>query len=309
MKLGIAVVYLFDANTECLLDLHIRHIRKFTTSAYTIYGSAGRLDPKWRQKLSNYPEIELCDIPPTPLRGGEEHAYYLEHLTAIAFQKGATHVATLHLDSFPVCMGWERTLSAITDQSGTCIAAEAVFTACLFFSKDFYDRYLPTFQCTQPQYLEFAKKYHFYDHSGTPYLYACHANGLPWHLLKNVSQKPITDFGTLCGGLIFHFYGAIRLSPGRGLVEEKSAGKVRSMGLLSIQAVRRIAFLRTTWLWICSHLPKWLLRPLKSWLVDQARSVEIAEKDLFKSRLMNRSKSCLFEVKSAEVKYEQYGAV
>jgi hypothetical protein len=305
MKLGIVVVYLFDANTEYLLDLHIRHIRKFTTSSYTIYGSAARLDPKYREKLCGYPEIELCNISPTDLRGGDEHGYYLEHLTAIAFQKGSTHVVTLHLDSFPVCMGWERTLSAITAQSNGCIAAERIFTACLFFSKDFYERYRPTYKSTEPQYLEFVKKHRFFDHSGTPYLYTCHVKNLPWHLLKNITQKPMTDFGVLCGGLVFHFSAAIRLSPGRGLIEEKPLGKIRSMILISIQAARRIHFLRKMWSSICSLLPKRLSPLLKKWLTDQANSGEVAEKERFRFRLMNHSKSCLFETTSSALHYEQ----
>ncbi len=68
MKLGIIVVYLFDANTEYLLDLHINYIRKFTDVPYTIYGSVSRLNPNGRQKLSEYPEVQQYDIPPTDLR-------------------------------------------------------------------------------------------------------------------------------------------------------------------------------------------------------------------------------------------------
>lgn len=105
MKLAILVVYLFDANTQDLLDLHIRYIRKFTDVPYTIYGSVSRLSSENRQKLAAYPEIQQYDFPITDLRGPAEHSYYLDHLAKIAIQKGATHVVTLHLDSFPVCLG------------------------------------------------------------------------------------------------------------------------------------------------------------------------------------------------------------
>ena len=244
VKLGIVVVYLFDANTEHLFDLHINCIRKFTVSPYAIYGSVSRLDSKWRQKLFNYPEIQQCEIVSTELRGSAEHAYYLERLTEIAFREGASHVVTLHLDSFPVCAGWERALEAITAQSGTCVAAEGAYTACLFFTKDFYFSYRPTFDFVNDpsEYLEFVGKYKLTNHSGTPYLYACYKNDLDWHILKKISQNPVSRFGFFCGGLIFHFNGGVRLSPGRGISQEIPPGKIRSMVLVSIQFLRKILF-------------------------------------------------------------------
>jgi hypothetical protein len=301
MQLGIIVVYLFDTNTEYLLDFHIGSIRKFTLSPYTIYGSVARLDPRWRQKLSKYPEIQQCEIPLTELRGGDEHAFYLDRLTEIAFQKGATHVVSLHLDSFPVCKGWERTLEAIANRSGTCIAAEKTYTACLFFSKDFYFRYRPTF-CSADKlsaYLEFVKKYKLVNHSGTPYLYTCYANHLDYHILKEMPRDRISRFGILCGGLIFHFEEAIRFSPGRGLREERSPGKVRSIMPLSIQFLRKIPLLRATWLWICKNLPKTISSFLKRWLANQVAVGEIAETEFFKLRLIEKSKSGFFEVENS----------
>lgn len=298
MKLGIVVVYLFDANTEYLFDLHINSIRKFTTSPYTIYGSVGRLDPELRQKLSNYPEIKQCEIPTTELRKGPEHAYYLEHLTDIAFQEGATHVVTLHLDSFPVCMGWEKTLEAITDRTGTCIAAEVSYTACLFFTKDFYFTYRPPFRLTNStsETQKFVKEYGLINHSGTGYLYACYKNGLDWHILKKISQKPFSQFGALCGGLIFHFEAAVRLSPGIGSSQEMPLGKIRSIAFIPIQFIRRIPFCSAVWAWGCRQLPNTVSSFLKRWLKNQTPLAEIAEKEFSKARLIKYSQSRSFDV-------------
>ena len=298
MKLGIVVVYLFDANTEYLFDLQISYIRKFTVSPYTIYGSVGRLDSKWRQKLSNYPEIQQCEIASTELRGSAEHAFYLERLTEIAFREGATHVVTLHLDSFPVCMGWEGILEAITAQSGTCVAADEAYTACLFFTKDFYFCYRPTFNFVNDpsEYLEFVKKYKLINHSGTPYLYACYKNYLDWHILKKISQNPISRFGYLCGDLIFHFEAGISHSPGRGLSQEIPPGKIHSMMLIPIQILRKIPFFRAVWAWICKQLPKNGSYLLKKWLANQAPQAEIAEKEFLKARLIRHAQFRLFDV-------------
>jgi len=102
MKLGIIVIYLFDETSECLIDIHLNSFRKFTESNYSIYAAVNRLRPHQKEKLKKYGEVKQCAIPTTDLRGGEEHAYYLDHLAKIAIQDGSTHVAAFHLDSFPV---------------------------------------------------------------------------------------------------------------------------------------------------------------------------------------------------------------
>ena len=89
----------------------MRYIRTFTNVPYTIYGSVSRLSLDRRQKLATYPEIQQFDFPPTDLRGHLEHGYYLDRLAEAAIQDGATHIVTLHLDSFPVCLGWIQTLN------------------------------------------------------------------------------------------------------------------------------------------------------------------------------------------------------
>ncbi len=306
MKLGIIVVYLFDENTEYLFDLHISHIRKFTISPYAIYGGVSRLDFRWRQKLSNYPEIQQCEIGSTELRGGAEHAFYLERLTEIAFREGATHVVTLHLDSFPVCMGWERILEAITAQSGTCVAADEAYTACLFFTKDFYFCYKPTFNfVNEPsEYLEFIKTHKLINHSGTPYLYTCYKNYLDWHVLKKISEQAISGFGYFCGGLIFHFEAGVRLSPGIGISQETLPGKIQSMMLISIQFLRKIPFFRAIWAWICRPLPKKMSYLLKGWLSDRLPLAEIAEKKFSKARLIKHSQSSFFDIRNSKARLE-----
>ena len=231
MRLGIVVVYLFDAKTEYLLGLHLQQIRQHTSIPYKIYGSINRLDAKGRELLSAYPEVVQYELRPTELRRGFEHAFYLDQLVEIAIADGATDVVTLHLDSFPICSDWIHRLKAIADQTGACIAADDCFTACLFFSREFYLRYRPTFRLAhgtpeESQYLEFVKKWEFIPHSGASYLYICHVNRLSWHLLKKTSngsfkagcegqgilQSPLPNvhFGDVFGGILCHLGGAVR---------------------------------------------------------------------------------------------------
>ncbi len=299
MKLGIIVVYLFDENTEYLLDLHISYIRKFTDVPYTIYGSISRLNLKERQKLSKYPEVQQYDIPPTDLRGSFEHAFYLDHLVEIAIQEGSTHIVTLHLDSFPVYPGWARKFEALTDQTGSCVALDYYYTACFFFTKDFYLRFRPKFSIAAEalelaHYVEFMKKYKIINHSGSSYLYICYTNHLSWHVLKNSSGESSLKCGDIFGGLIFHLRSAVALSLDSRTVKENNPDKIKSRKL----AITWMTFLGrhlstyTIRKWIRKNLPHSPFCLLEKWLIGQRELINIMEME-----------SCRAEIESVKTKF------
>jgi hypothetical protein len=261
MKLGIVVIYLFDADTESLLDMHLASVRKFTASPYTIYAAAVRLSPESRQKLSHFPEIQPCEIPPTDLREGAEHAYYLDHLAEIAIQDGSTHVVALHLDSFPVVAGWEKKLAAMTDRTGGCVIADRYYTACLFFPREFYLRYRPTFQQLGDHYRAYVKQYDLIAHSGAPYLYVCHINKVECEILETSKLR----FGELYGGMVFHFTGGVRLS--RGQVKGGGPGKAQAFLLTSFEYLRRHPLLHPVLRWMRKQLPGKVSHAMEEWLI------------------------------------------
>ena len=53
-------------------------IDRNTRVPYTIYGSVNRLAPKLRHHLETVPRVRTFELPATELRGGLEHAYYLD---------------------------------------------------------------------------------------------------------------------------------------------------------------------------------------------------------------------------------------
>ncbi len=216
MKLGIVVVYMFGEDNAPLFDVHTMQIERCTTVPYTIYGSVNRLDPRLRQRVARNPRIRICEIPETTLRGMEEHSYYLGHLVEAAVADGATHVVTMHLDSFPVRAGWAEELAATL--SDTCVFAtcEGIQTACLFFERSFYLRYRPTFLLSEsdrvdPRFASYLERHNPIVHSGIGYGFASYVNGLSWHYLPNTTRGDERVYGAVFDDIVFHLHGAVRL--------------------------------------------------------------------------------------------------
>jgi hypothetical protein len=221
MKLGIAIVYLVSERDERLLRLHLTQIEKCTRVPYTIYGSANRLLPQYRPILDANPRVTIFECPTADARESEEHAYYLERLVEAAIDDGCTHVAMLHVDSFPIREGWAETLAG--QLSDSCPLAAVMTderfdrkpnTACIFFRSDFYQRHRPKFLLSEEErstsaYAEYRRAFPHIPDSGVGFGYKLHAEGLTWHpLIRSDLARERSAFGGVFGDMIFHLGGA-----------------------------------------------------------------------------------------------------
>lgn len=215
-KLGIIVVYHLREN-PALLDLHLSMIEKNTSLPYTIYGSTNKLNPEFLDRISKHPGIKICSCPTTSLSGAEEHSYYLSRLVKMAVEDNATLICTLHVDSFPVAHGWDKTLVKLLTPSTAFVTLKKINTACMFFRSEFYQKYHPAFLPDQQvrnnnSFQEYLNKSGKTDHSGIGFGYIAEQNGLSPYFLKDSTNKNSGfAFGKIFGGLIYHFGGAIRV--------------------------------------------------------------------------------------------------
>jgi hypothetical protein len=220
MKLGIVVVYLCEEEDEPLLDLHLNRIEAHTGAPFVIYGSVNRLAPRLRERLRRHAAVRLCECPETALRGASEHACYLDCLTRIAVEDGASHVVSLHLDSFPIRSGWAEELSNRLSPSCAFATLDRISTACLMFSRDFYLRHRPAFALSEAQrrdakYRQYLAEHDPVPHSGIGYGFAAYSNGLSWYYLRDRDDGPPSVIGRIYDDMIFHLYGAVRLGERR----------------------------------------------------------------------------------------------
>jgi hypothetical protein len=215
MMLGIIVVYIVNPEDAKLLDLHLEYIEKYTNVPYTIYGSVNKLLPQFRQKLVQHPHVKICACPETDKRGAAEHAYYLERLTKYAVDDGVSHIVTMHVDSFPIRHHWAQDLAAKLSSSCVFATIEDINTACLFFSRDFYLAYHPTFTLSpkeqaSSQYWQYQKEYNSNSHSGIGYGFKAYKERLSFYYLRESTKSD--DNGKIYDDMIFHLIGAINFS-------------------------------------------------------------------------------------------------
>jgi hypothetical protein len=216
MVLGIAVAYMCDSHTDWLLDIHLQQIERNTTVPFTIYGSVNRLAPSYTRRLEASPHVKICPIPDTDKRGTLEHSYYLDHLVGAAIADGATHVVTMHLDSFPIRPGWAEELAARLDEGYVIATLDTTHTACLFFSREFYVECRPVF--FPPDDQRGSREYQQYlltcshgpYHSGVGYGFAAHLQQRKvYYQTRALLEAPFGDFGQVFDATIFHLVGAV----------------------------------------------------------------------------------------------------
>jgi hypothetical protein len=208
MKLGIVVVYLIKKENEGFLDLHLRQIERYTAVSYTINGSVNRPLTELRAKVECHPKVIISRCPTTSLRGDDEQVYYLDHLIGEAIEDGASHIVTLHVDLFPIRSGWAEALAGkLTESRLFAVPYHGNYTAYLFFRRDFYLKYRPTFRLSEAvlsskKYWEFCRQFDHIPHAGVGYFFKAYTEGLSWY--------PLTESNI--GNAHFVFIGIISLS-------------------------------------------------------------------------------------------------
>ena len=223
MKLGIVVVYLVAPEDGDLLDLHLDQIERLTDVPYRIYGSVNRLEPRFVDRLRGRPEVAIVDCPSTPLRGYEEHAYYLEELIRFAIGDGATHVVMFNVDSFPVRRGWASEM--ISHLSGTCVVSAVMrvenddhkpHPSGLLFSREFWLEHRPTLLLTEeerasPAFARYREEVDVVVDTGIGYGFKLWSEKLDWRpLVRSNKREDHYIIGSIYGDLLFHLGGAAR---------------------------------------------------------------------------------------------------
>lgn len=223
LRLGIAVVYLMDDDDGFLLDLHLHYLKECTQSPYTIYAAANRLQPRFREILAARPEVTIVDIPTTDLRGSKEHAYYLEELVRRAIEDQCTHLATFHVDSFPIRHGWDVELAE--QLSPTCPLAAVVencrtnrrpATSCMMFTREFYVQNQPRFllggeERASREYARYALHEPHVADAGVGYGLELYAESLSWYRLFSTERgHNRLGWGRIFDDSMFHLGAAVR---------------------------------------------------------------------------------------------------
>ncbi len=224
MKLGIVCVYMVCPENRDLLDLHLRQIERHTTLPYAIYGNALDLDEQIRRRLDDHPKVRLVDLPHPPPNPDPsvEHGIYLDELTRLAFEDGCTHVATLHLDSFPVRRGWETSLiDQLTDKRPLAgvmrtenFEHELPNGILMLMTRDFYHTYQPRFWVSDDvkqshAFKEACKGLPLRGFCGLGYAYCLNANRLDWiKLTRSNARNDHFILGAIYGDVVFHLGAA-----------------------------------------------------------------------------------------------------
>lgn len=220
MRLGIAVVYLVPEGNEPLLDLHLERLVRHTRLPFTVYGVVNRPAP-WLARRLSLPFVRICEVPTTDRRGPAEHAHYLDRLLLEAVRDGATHVATLHVDSFPVQDGWADELAAQLDPGMPFAAAvrdERVdfkpFTAAILARAEFLEHHRPTLLLSRQTratraYRRYRRAFPHHPDSGVGWGFTAWQDGLDWLPLRRTNGgQDHTHFGTIHGDTVFHLGAA-----------------------------------------------------------------------------------------------------
>jgi len=221
MKAGIIAVYIVTPELEGLFRLHLKQIKKNTSCSYNIYCLIKEMPAQLKNELENDPTFIICSCPKTDLKSHFEHSYYLEYLTKTAIDDNCNYIVTLHLDSFPVNNDWVEKLIKINSNGYNVICPDIMYTSCLFFNKEFYNKYHPTYlipgnEVNSGEYKKFIKEQHPTLHSGSGYLFACYVNKLTSYFMNetvtNNNSDWVMDYENIYEDIIYHLGQIVQLS-------------------------------------------------------------------------------------------------
>ena len=220
--IGLCVVYLVDEPYEFLFYKHLEQIRRCSENFnIRIYAAVNRLAPKYVEHLRVLDFVKLCELAPTVLRGSDEHAHYLDQLTALALSDGAAYIATLDVDSFPIDPNWLARSQAMLRDGAALVGVlrtenrdiATPHPSYMFFAREFHERFRPTFALPSSPLSEAflrASGQRRLD-TGAGYAMVLAAHQLPWaRLLRSnkVNDHPL--MGGVYGHMVYHFGGVSR---------------------------------------------------------------------------------------------------
>ena len=305
MKLGISVVYMVREGNDRLLDLHLEYIGRNTPVPYAVYGCVNRLAPALRGRLAACPDVAALDLPATHLRKSEEHANYLEQLIAAALADGATHVAVLHVDSFPVRSGWVEDLAGQLSPSRPFAAAvrdsrldRKPFTAGMLIAGDFLRDRRPRFllddaERTSAAYRRYRRRCRHHPDSGVGYGFLAFREGLDWLPLERSNRgEDHRHFGSIYGDTFFHLGAAAwkrKDFPG-------SRGPTTALELRSRLASR-----------LSGYLPERARVRIKRALNRTLPALDIGRKYAANEEAYNAVRARLFSDPEAYIRYLRFG--
>jgi hypothetical protein len=218
--LGILLVcYLKDDDDLPLLALHLERVAKHTQVAATTFAAANRASDAARALLDATPNVVVCDLVDTALRGSREHAFYLDRLTQRALDSGVSHLCTLDVDAFPVRDDWVDVVAAAMPAASGLAAVSRVengdsalpHPSGLMVRRDFFERFSPSFSPDADgtaEFRDFLRETSQRADTGIGLGYALWAAGLPWgRLLRTNVVDPHYLMGGIYGDTIFHLGG------------------------------------------------------------------------------------------------------
>lgn len=211
IRLAVLVVYHFDDFLKELVAVHLDYVRRFTPPETVILGAALRLKPEQQAWLAAQPGLQLRELGPLPVGFSEEHNCALDRLAKIAFAEGATHVAAMHQDSFPVRSDWfVRLLTDLDAETPFAVAERRAYNACMVWGRD-WQAHEPTMLPSEAlcelatQGLTAARPdLHFKD-GGIGHLLLAHSLGLRWRALRHTAPD-------ILDGMVLHLTGSTRIA-------------------------------------------------------------------------------------------------
>lgn len=221
--IGLCVVYLVDEPSELLFYKHIEQIRRCSYGVhFQIYAGVNRLAPKYVEHLREFDFVRLCKLVPTTLRNSDEHAHYLDQLVSIALADGASHIATLDVDSFPVDPAWLQKSEALLRNGAALVGVlrtengdvAAPHPSFMFFPRQLQERFSPTFArmagtSRAEAFLRGTRQPRL--DTGAGYGIVLAEQQLPWaRLLRANRLNDHALMGGIYGRFIYHFGGGSR---------------------------------------------------------------------------------------------------
>ena len=223
--LAILVVYLVhDDGDLALLRLHLERIRRHTQRPYTVYAAANRVTAAGGAILRTNPNVVVCDITPTDLRGNREHAYYLDALAERAVGAGASHLVTLDIDSFPIDDRWIDVLAKYAPPESGVAAILRVengdsalpHPSCALIPRAFFDEYQPSFSPDSDMTREFRHFQRTTNQSADTGIRLAHilwSERLAWgKLLRTNVRNPHYLIAGIYGDVVFHLGAGARFT-------------------------------------------------------------------------------------------------